>query len=171
MGRLSGHVPQQGELTPEIVEEIILKAVGEQPTDVQPPKIKPRRPSLCPGCPHRPSFYTMRQVFDQAVFSGDIGCYTLGINMGQSTPAFVWGPRLAWRGGWLAPRSPTARPPLWPPSEISTFYHAGVPALINAVHTHTPFVLMIMDNSIAAMTGGEPTPANDSGRRLSRRRD
>ncbi len=40
----------------------------------------------------------------------------------------------------------------------STFYHAGVPALINAVHTKAPFVLMIMDNNIAAMTGGQPTP-------------
>ncbi len=99
MGRLSGHVPQQGELTPEIVEEIILKAVGEQPTDVQPPKIKPRRPSLCPGCPHRPSFYTMRQVFDQAVFSGDIGCYTLGINMGAVDTCLCMGASIGMAGG------------------------------------------------------------------------
>lgn len=43
----------------------------------------------------------------------------------------------------------------------STFYHAGVPALINAVHTRAAFVLMIMDNNITAMTGGQPTPAHD----------
>jgi indolepyruvate ferredoxin oxidoreductase alpha subunit len=43
----------------------------------------------------------------------------------------------------------------------STFYHAGVPALINAVHTKTPFVLVILDNGTTAMTGGQPTPAND----------
>jgi len=41
----------------------------------------------------------------------------------------------------------------------STFYHAGVPGLINAVHTGSPFVLVIMDNSVTAMTGGQPTPA------------
>jgi indolepyruvate ferredoxin oxidoreductase alpha subunit len=43
----------------------------------------------------------------------------------------------------------------------STFYHAGVPALINAVHTGARFVLIIMDNNITAMTGGQPTPAQD----------
>jgi indolepyruvate ferredoxin oxidoreductase alpha subunit len=42
----------------------------------------------------------------------------------------------------------------------STFYHAGVPALINAVHTRARFVLVIMDNNITAMTGGQPTPAS-----------
>jgi indolepyruvate ferredoxin oxidoreductase alpha subunit len=41
----------------------------------------------------------------------------------------------------------------------STFYHAGIPALVNAVHTNTPLVLVIMDNSVTAMTGGQPTPA------------
>ncbi len=44
----------------------------------------------------------------------------------------------------------------------STFYHAGVPALINAVHTRASFVLVIMDNNITAMTGGQPTPATDA---------
>jgi indolepyruvate ferredoxin oxidoreductase alpha subunit len=43
----------------------------------------------------------------------------------------------------------------------STFYHSGVPALINAVHTKARFVLVIMDNSITAMTGGQPTPAGE----------
>ena len=99
MGRLSGHVPQQGELTPEVVEEIILKAVGEQPTAVQPPKIKPRRPSLCPGCPHRPAFFMMRQVFDQAIYSGDIGCYTLGINMGAVDTCLCMGASIGMAGG------------------------------------------------------------------------
>ena len=161
MGRLSGHVPQQGELTPEIVEEIILKAVGEQPTAVQPPKIKPRRPSLCPGCPHRPSFFMMRQVFDQAIFSGDIGCYTLGINMGAVDTCLCMGASIGMAAG-LA-RTPLANGETRVVATIgdSTFYHAGVPALINAVHTGAPFVLMIMDNSIAAMTGGQPTPAHD----------
>jgi indolepyruvate ferredoxin oxidoreductase, alpha subunit len=143
------------------VEEIILKAIGEQPTAVQPPKIKPRRPSLCPGCPHRPSFYMMRQVFDQAVFSGDIGCYTLGINMGAVDTCLCMGASIGMAGG-LA-RTPLANGETRVVATIgdSTFYHAGVPALINAVHTSAPFVLVIMDNNIAAMTGGQPTPASD----------
>jgi indolepyruvate ferredoxin oxidoreductase alpha subunit len=43
----------------------------------------------------------------------------------------------------------------------STFYHAGIPALINAVHTRAPVVLVILDNGQTAMTGGQPTPADN----------
>ena len=161
MGRLSGHVPPQGELTPEVVEEIILKAIGAQPAALESPKIKPRRPSLCPGCPHRPAFYMIKQVFDQAVFTGDIGCYTLGINMGAVDTCLCMGASIGMAGG-LA-RTPVRDGETKVVATIgdSTFYHAGVPALINAVHTRAAFVLMIMDNNITAMTGGQPTPAHD----------
>ena len=161
MGRLSGHVPPQGELTPEVVEEIILKAVGEQPTAVHPPKTKPRRPSLCPGCPHRPAFYMIKQVFDQAVFTGDIGCYTLGINMGAVDTCLCMGASIGMAGGLTRTSVRDGETKVVATIGDSTFYHAGVPALINAVHTKAAFVLMIMDNNITAMTGGQPTPAHD----------
>lgn len=161
MGRLSGHVPSQGELTPEIVEETILKAIDKQPPVVQSPKTKARRPSLCPGCPHRASFYMMKQIFDGAVFTGDIGCYTLGINMGAVDTCLCMGASVGMAGGLI--RSPMNGGETQVVATIgdSTFYHAGVPALINAVHTRAQFVLMVMDNSTTAMTGGQPTPAHD----------
>jgi len=161
VGRLSGHVPPQGELLPEVVEDLILSAAGEEPRDRTKPEIKPRRPSLCPGCPHRPSFFMIKKVFDHAVYTGDIGCYTLGINMGAVDTCLCMGASVGMAGGFVRV----------PPSEgetnvvatigDSTFYHAGVPALINAVHTRAPFVLVIMDNHTTAMTGGQPTPADD----------
>lgn len=161
LGRLSGTVPSQGELVPEVVEDLILNFVGEVPPSRETPTVKARRPSLCAGCPHRPAFYMIRNVFDHAIYSGDIGCYTLGINMGAVDTCLCMGASIGMAGG-LA-RGPATREGTVVVATIgdSTFYHAGVPALINAVHTKTPVVLVIMDNSTTAMTGGQPTPASD----------
>ena len=159
-GRLSGDVPRQGELVPEIVEDVILKAAGLPLAEKNPPVIKARRPSLCAGCPHRPAFYMIKTIFDQAVYAGDIGCYTLGINMGAVDTCLCMGASVGMAGGLV--RAPRAGNETRVVATIgdSTFFHAGVPALINAVHTGAAFVLVIMDNSITAMTGGQPTPAS-----------
>ena len=160
-GRLSGHVPQQGELIPELVEDIIGKAADQEPVARPAPSVKPRRPSLCAGCPHRPAFYMIRQIFDDAVYTGDIGCYTLGINMGAVDTCLCMGASVGMAGGFARVTLPEGQTRVVATIGDSTFYHAGVPALINAVHTRAPFVLVIMDNGVTAMTGGQPTPAND----------
>ena len=159
-GRLTGAVPSQGELVPEVVEDIILKAVGLEPPSREAPAIKPRRPSLCPGCPHRPAFYLIKTIFDQAIYSSDIGCYTLGINMGAVDTCLCMGASIGMAGGLSRLRSATNETRVVATIGDSTFYHAGVPALINAVHTKASFVLVIMDNSLTAMTGGQPTPGH-----------
>lgn len=161
MGRLSADVPSQGELVPEIVEDLLRKALDLAPVDRTAPTIKARRPSLCAGCPHRPAFHMMRSIFDHAIYSGDIGCYTLGINMGAVDTCLCMGASVGMAGG--LGRGSIAEGQTRVVSTIgdSTFYHAGVPALINAVHTRTPLVLVLMDNRVTAMTGGQPTPADD----------
>lgn len=161
-GRLSGHVPLQGELTPEVVEDIILAAAGKEPASRPQPSVKSRRPSLCPGCPHRPAFYMIRQVFDKAVYTGDIGCYTLGTNMGAVDTCLCMGASIGMAGGLIRASRETDDGQVVATIGDSTFYHAGVPALINAVHTRASFVLVIMDNNVTAMTGGQPTPATDT---------
>lgn len=161
VGRLTGHVPPQGELIPELVEDVILRAAGIEPPERETPKIKPRRPSLCAGCPHRPAFFTMKQVFDEAVYTGDIGCYTLGINMGAVDTCLCMGASVGMAGGFAKASTTSEKTTVVGSIGDSTFYHSGVPALINAVHTGARFVLLIMDNSITAMTGGQPTPAHD----------
>lgn len=160
-GRLSGHIPPQGELIPEFVEDVLLKSVGLSPEDRESPQVKPRRPSLCAGCPHRPAFYLIRQIFDDAIYTGDIGCYTLGINMGAVDTCLCMGASVGMAGGISRAPVPGREAKVVATIGDSTFYHAGVPALINAVHTRAPFVLVIMDNNITAMTGGQPTPASD----------
>lgn len=160
MGRFSGHVPPQGELVPEIVEDLILSAVGEPVRQRETPSVKARRPSLCAGCPHRPAFYMIRKTFDQAVYTGDIGCYTLGINMGAVDTCLCMGASVGMAGGFARVPFTDRETKVVATIGDSTFYHAGVPALINAIHTRAPFVLVIMDNNITAMTGGQPTPAH-----------
>jgi indolepyruvate ferredoxin oxidoreductase, alpha subunit len=161
MGRLSADVPSQGELVPEVVEDLLRKALALEPIERQQPTIKSRRPSLCAGCPHRPSFYMIRSVFDQAIYSGDIGCYTLGINMGAVDTCLCMGASVGMAGGLGRGSTGDGQTRVVATIGDSTFFHAGVPALINAVHTKTPLVLVVMDNRVTAMTGGQPTPADD----------
>ncbi|MDD3471546.1 MAG: indolepyruvate ferredoxin oxidoreductase subunit alpha [Syntrophaceae bacterium] len=159
-GRLSGLVPSQGELTPEVVEDLILQAMGE-PIRVRPEvQINARRPSLCAGCPHRPSFFMLRKVFDKGIYPGDIGCYTLGINMGAVDTCLCMGASIGMASGLTHAPDGNESPAVVATIGDSTFFHAGIPALINAVHTKTSFTLILMDNSLTAMTGGQPTPAS-----------
>jgi indolepyruvate ferredoxin oxidoreductase, alpha subunit len=161
VGRLTGHVPAQGELLPELVEDMLLEAAGEKVQARPVPSIKPRRPSLCPGCPHRPAFFMIKSLFDNAVYTGDIGCYTLGINMGAVDTCLCMGASIGMAAGLV--QAPLSGEETRVVATIgdSTFFHAGVPALINAVHTRARVVLVIMDNNITAMTGGQPTPATE----------
>ena len=161
MGRLSADVPAQGELVPEIVEDLLRKALGLEPLNREAPTVKARRPSLCAGCPHRPAFYMIRSIFDHAIYSSDIGCYTLGINMGAVDTCLCMGASVGMVGGLARGANADGETRVVATIGDSTFFHAGVPALINAVHTKTPLVLVVLDNRVTAMTGGQPTPADD----------
>ena len=74
-GRDSGHVPRQGELTPDLIEEILRKFLGLPRENAErPPAKKGIRPSLCAGCGHRAAFYAIRETFPDGIFPSDIGC-------------------------------------------------------------------------------------------------
>lgn len=161
VGRMSGLVPPQGELTPEVVEDLLLLAL-DQPVRIRPDvQIKARRPSLCAGCPHRSSFFMLRQVFDKGIYPGDIGCYTLGTNMGAVDTCLCMGASIGMASGFSHAKGVESPPQVVATIGDSTFFHAGIPALINAVHTGTSFTLVLMDNSVTAMTGGQVTPASE----------
>lgn len=162
LGRTSGHVPQQGELVPEVVESVISEFSGIRTEERLIPNIKARRPSLCPGCPHRPAFFMIRKLFEKAIYTGDIGCYTLGVNLGAVDTCLCMGASIGMASGFA--QALTGKPDgnqIVATIGDSTFFHAGVPALINAVHTKANFVMVLMDNNITAMTGGQPTPATN----------
>lgn len=160
-GRTTGHVPPQGELLPGDVERIIRQFIGYESPEESQPVVKARRPSLCAGCPHRPAFFMIRKLFDEAIYTGDIGCYTLGVNLSAVDTCLCMGASIGMACGFAkANESSEKKAPIVATIGDSTFFHAGAPALINAVHTGANFVLVILDNSITAMTGGQPTPAS-----------
>ncbi len=165
-GRLDGTVPSAGELTPEVIEEVFLQVwEGKRPPRKEPLSLTSyteRPPTLCPGCPHRASFYAIKRAFPQAIFTSDIGCYTLGLNQGAVDIVLDMGAAINMAAGlWEAFVQDGEEVPIVASIGDSTFFHAGLPALLNAVHTGARFVLVILDNGTTAMTGMQPTPAVD----------
>ncbi|MHC4695618.1 MAG: indolepyruvate ferredoxin oxidoreductase subunit alpha [Planctomycetota bacterium] len=164
LGKHSGHFPEAYEYSPDLVEDSVrdyLELERRPGESVTVPDLPPRPPVLCPGCPHRASFYMVRKVFGKrTVYCNDIGCYTLGYGeplhscdmllcMGSSITqasgiARITGKRtVAYIGD-------------------STFFHSGLPALANAVQAEDNITVVILDNYITAMTGFQPsltTPA------------
>ena len=175
-GRLDGTVPGAGELTPEVVFSILSKSLSEAGYQVNPSPedlelaalikeihlpVKP--PRLCPGCSHRSAFFAMKRTFGpNAIYPGDIGCYTLGTNL-RAVDTFVdMGASITMANGFFqANRLVKDERPIVATIGDSTFLHSGVAPLINAVHTGARFVLLILDNHTPAMTGFQPTAAND----------
>jgi len=158
-GRLDGSIPSQGELIPDSLAEIIQAFARIHGEKSPAPPGKARRPTLCPGCSHRPAFYALRQALPGGIYPSDIGCYTLGLNLGAVDTVLCMGAAISQAAGFYhAFRMKGEVPPIAATIGDSTFYHAGVPALINAVHNGARFTLLILDNSTTAMTGNQPTP-------------
>lgn len=161
-GRLSGSVPASGELLPETVERILRSFLELSPApEIQTPEAAGRRPTLCAGCPHRAAFFAIKKAFPKGIYPGDIGCYTLGLNLGVVDTVLCMGAAVSQAAGFYhAYRSKGDEAPhVCATIGDSTFFHAGIPALVNAVVQDARFTLVILDNSTTAMTGHQPTPA------------
>lgn len=164
-GKLDGTLPEIYEYNEDILRKAISGLTGapsvERESDV--PDIPERPPSLCPGCPHRAFYYAVRRAADELELSGDeiifptdIGCYTLGIEPPYSAADYLlsMGSSIGTSCGFSA--ATTQRIVSF--IGDSTFFHAGIPPLINAVHNKQRFVLVVLDNRTTAMTGGQPHP-------------
>jgi indolepyruvate ferredoxin oxidoreductase alpha subunit len=124
-----------------------------------------RPPTLCAGCPHRASFYAINVVarkvkkdLGDRVLTGDIGCYTLGFN----APLNAYDMNCCMGAGFgLANGAAWGQSgPVIGHLGDSTFFHSGIPPLINAVFNKTKVTLVILDNSATAMTGFQPHPGS-----------
>ena len=165
LGKLSGHFPGEFEYDPDMVEDAVrgyLELPKRPAPTVSAPLLPIRPPVLCPGCPHRASFYLVRKAFGKkTVYANDIGCYTLGygapleccdlvLSMGSSISqaaaiAQTTGKRtVAFLGD-------------------STFFHSGLPALANLVVSGADVTVVILDNHVTAMTGFQPSIAASGG--------
>lgn len=160
-GKFTGFVPEAGELLPETVERLVREFAGL--TDATAPHIEVsggRKPTLCPGCPHRASFHAVRKAAPHGIYPSDIGCYTLGLNLAAVDTVLCMGAAVSQAAGFYhAFRLTGNERDIVATIGDSTFFHAGIPPLIDAVVQNARFVLVILDNSTTAMTGNQPTPA------------
>ena len=163
-GRLDGTIPDAGALNPEILFTALKHFSGAKNLltkndDAAAPPGK--RPSLCPGCPHRSSFYALKKALPKGIYAGDIGCYTLGINLNALDSCLCMGASISQAGSFYQTfaRRGDSIPPIAAIIGDSTFFHSGIPALVNARWEGSRFVLFLLDNSTTAMTGNQPTPA------------
>lgn len=163
-GKLDGVTQKAGENTVESAAQAICQflhidqAVPNASKEA-PPALPIRPPVLCAGCPHRASFYAVKQAMKgkKAVFSGDIGCYTLG----NAQPLDMVDTCLCMGADvTVAQGIHRMEPDTVNFSFIgdSTFFHTGIPGVINAVYNQTDINLMVLDNSTTAMTGSQPHP-------------
>jgi indolepyruvate ferredoxin oxidoreductase alpha subunit len=173
LGRLSGHVPSEGELAPEVIQNIVNKVLGELGLDgfkqkadddavdlVKSLELPIRKPTLCPGCPHRSAFFAIRKIKPKAIFTSDIGCYTLGTNLGAVDTCVDMGASITMASGFYQSfAQDDIKKPIVATIGDSTFYHSGTAGLLNAVYNDARFILVILDNLTTAMTGMQPTPA------------
>ncbi len=161
-GKLSGAVPEAGELLPEIVERAVAEFAGlPVPEPITPPTGGGRRPTLCPGCPHRASFYAIKKAAPKGIYPSDIGCYTLGLNLGGVDTVLCMGAAVGQAAGFYqAYRITGQQRDIVATVGDSTFFHACIPPLVDAVVQGARFVLTILDNTTTAMTGNQPTPAH-----------
>lgn len=164
LGKLSGHFSVMGEYDPDVMKAAFSKIIGKDlmPKHIHKPRIElpPRPPMLCPGCPHRSTYYAAKKAlklnFKNAIFSSDIGCYTLGIQDPLNTADFLlcMGSSVDAAGGF----SKATDQPVLAYLGDSTFFHSGIHGVVNAVYNRHKFVYTILDNRTTAMTGHQPNP-------------
>lgn len=153
-GRLTGHLPRTGELTPDNVAAAFGNAV--EPTYSMGKNLAPRPPQLCPGCGHRDVYTALNKVaadYPGARIFGDIGCYTLG-----ALPPFQAIASCVDMGASITMAKGAADAGLRPAIAVigdSTFTHSGMTGLLDAVNDHSPITVIISDNLTTAMTGGQ----------------
>ncbi|MEW6266689.1 MAG: thiamine pyrophosphate-dependent enzyme [Thermodesulfobacteriota bacterium] len=174
-GKSSGHIPAVGELSPGLVARALAMIIGRRPKAATAYQARaaeicgrlapPREFGFCPGCPHRASFWAIKNVLtadDRRGFvSGDIGCYTMGVwptGFGQIKTLGAMGSGLGMSSGFGKLKGMGFDQPVISVVGDSTFFHAGLPALINAAYNQSAYLLVVLDNSATAMTGFQPHP-------------
>ena len=182
-GKKDGTLPSVHELSPDLVgtalSNILAVEVPSPPEayirgvqEAAAAGVPPRMVTFCPGCPHRASFWSIHNALimdDRKGFvCGDIGCYSMGMYPAgfetlKTLHAMGSGTGLASGFGQLGKFG--LKQPVLSVCGDSTFFHAVMPALANAIHHQSDIILMVLDNSGTAMTGFQTHPGSHPGRR------
>jgi indolepyruvate ferredoxin oxidoreductase alpha subunit len=156
-GKLNGTLPEAGELNPDILRPAL--GLPTKPRlAVEVPELPARPPQLCAGCPHGDTYTAIKkalQDLENSVITSDIGCYALG-----ALPPFSMPETIVCMGASVGMAKGAAEAGVKYAVAVigdSTFLHSGITPLIDAVSRRTPMTLIILDNSVVAMTGGQTT--------------
>lgn len=162
-GKLTEDVALAGENSCDSVAADLAAFLGwqqpEQNAADQPPELPVRPPVLCAGCPHRASFFAVKEAMKgkKSVFCGDIGCYTLGnampLDMVDTCLCMGAGVNMTQGIGKIEPDTTCF-------SFVgdSTFFASAITGMVNAVYNQANMTLVVLDNSTTAMTGHQPHP-------------
>lgn len=163
-GKLDGSVPHNGENSVELSDSVLSRFFGISPEKENgscdgAPALPVRPPVLCAGCPHRASFYAVKQAMKgkKAVFCGDIGCYTLGnaMPLDMVDTCLCMGAGITMAQGFAHTDKDAV---CFAFTGDSTFFASGMTGVVNAVYNEADIVICILDNSTTAMTGHQPHP-------------
>ncbi|MCK5127429.1 MAG: indolepyruvate ferredoxin oxidoreductase subunit alpha [candidate division Zixibacteria bacterium] len=151
---------REGELSPYRVAKGLQKAgvvetVAEPGYD--PTQLFPRPPVLCVGCPHRGFFAVLKKL--KLTVTGDIGCYTLGTlqPLGALHSCICMGASIGNAIGMEKVNG--SKEDIVAVLGDSTFLHSGITGVLDAVYNQSDITIIIADNRITAMTGGQQHPA------------
>jgi len=179
-GKKSGHLPSVGELNPDLVLgalsrifqipcEAVPESFSKKVKDLSKRLAPPRGMTFCPGCPHRASYWSIHNALELdgrgGFVCGDIGCYVMGtLPAGFSTVKTLhcMGAGSGIASGFGKLRRFGMDQPVIAVCGDSTFFHAAMPALANAIHQRSPFTLILLDNRGTAMTGFQPHPGSQT---------
>lgn len=155
-----------GEIKPEDIVEALNKLFPKDKKKLNYPqqkiKVTKRFPRFCPGCPYWLLFNAVKQTAPKnTVFGGDIGCYMMAY-----FPPFKMQDYLSCMGSGLGIGQGIKQSLNLSKNKQkvitfigdSTFFHAGIPALVNCVENKSNPLIIVMDNRVTAMTGQQPRP-------------
>ncbi|MBI9076072.1 MAG: 4Fe-4S binding protein [Desulfatibacillum sp.] len=175
-GKRSGNIPITGELNPDLVATALAGILGQTYAPQNPEyttkatqqaffNAPTRDLTFCPGCPHRASFWSIHNVLAEdnreGFVCGDIGCYSMaflpsGFSTLKTLHAMGSGTGVASGFGKLGQFG--LNQPVVSVCGDSTFFHSGMPALVNAIHHKSDITMVILDNSGTGMTGFQSHP-------------
>ena len=146
-----------GEYTPEMIKKVVLGVDGVEKYAIN-ENIPNRPPVLCPGCPHRATFFVLKKL--GLTVSGDIGCYTLGAiaPLDSVDTTICMGASVSAAHGMAKARGEEFNKKLVSVIGDSTFIHSGITGLIDIVYNKGANTVIILDNSITGMTGHQDNP-------------
>jgi indolepyruvate ferredoxin oxidoreductase alpha subunit len=153
-----------GEYTPDKILQMLSEIWSDifiyEKNNFRQSTLTPRPPQLCPGCGHRSAFHAIKQVLKKNdIKVADIGCHTLGYlppyNMGDIVMCMGASPAIA--SGLSLNRENRN---IIAFMGDSTFYHAAMPAVVNAIFNKHDFTMIILENGTTAMTGHQDNPSS-----------